>query len=176
LYVSQSIVAGRVQDTKTEKRKAPVPVAPTLTKYLEHHWKREGTPKSGPIFRTSKKTPLDPNNALHDQILPALNRCKCGKNEDEHLTADHKYERDNSRPGWRGWHDFRAGVATRLHELEIQDKTTQGVLRHSNVSVTQACYIKTTTKDSQRAIAALDSAMCSTCALDSLVSPETRVQ
>jgi integrase len=43
---------------------------------------------------------------------------------------------------WRGWHAFRRGLASNLHELGVQDKTIQEILRHSNVAVTQALYIK----------------------------------
>jgi hypothetical protein len=50
-----------------------------------------------------------------------------------------------------------------------QDQTIQAILRHSKVQVTQACYIKTVNQDSVRAMAALDSVLCSTCALDSAV-------
>jgi integrase len=41
------------------------------------------------------------------------------------------------------WHAFRRGLATNLHALGIDDKTIQRILRHSNVSITQKCYIKT---------------------------------
>jgi hypothetical protein len=34
-------------------------------------------------------------------------------------------------------------LATNLHQLGIADKTIQRILRHSNVAVTQGCYIKT---------------------------------
>ena len=44
--------------------------------------------------------------------------------------------------GWHGWHAFRRGLATNLHRLGVSDKTIQRILRHSNVAVTQACYIK----------------------------------
>ena len=44
---------------------------------------------------------------------------------------------------WRGWHAFRRGLATNLHQLGVPDKTIQRILRHSNVAVTQNCYIKT---------------------------------
>src|SRR5437667_9363465 len=43
---------------------------------------------------------------------------------------------------WHGWHAFRRGLATNLHELGVPDKIIQKILRHSNVSVTQACYIQ----------------------------------
>jgi integrase len=34
----------------------------------------------------------------------------------------------------------------------VQDKVIQRILRHSNVAVTQACYIKTADADVQRAM------------------------
>jgi hypothetical protein len=48
---------------------------------------------------------------------------------------------------WCGWHAFRRGLATNLHRLGVQDKTIQRILRHSNVGVTQKCYIKTVDSD-----------------------------
>jgi integrase len=44
---------------------------------------------------------------------------------------------------WHGWHAFRRGLATNLHRLGVPDKIIQRILRHSNVAVTQSCYIKT---------------------------------
>ena len=44
---------------------------------------------------------------------------------------------------WHGWHAFRRGLATNLHRLGVSDETIQRILRHSNVAVTQGCYIKT---------------------------------
>lgn len=52
---------------------------------------------------------------------------------------------------WHGWHAFRRGLATNLHRLGVSDKTIQRILRHSNVAVTQGCYIKTA--DSEAAAA-----------------------
>jgi hypothetical protein len=37
----------------------------------------------------------------------------------------------------------RGGLATNLHDLGVDDKTIQAILRHANVAVTQAAYIKT---------------------------------
>ena len=56
---------------------------------------------------------------------------------------DHKYERDASLPVWHGWHAFRRGLATVLHDLKQDDLTIQRILRHSNVAITRAAYIKT---------------------------------
>ncbi|SRR6266567_6365013 len=44
---------------------------------------------------------------------------------------------------WHGWHAFRRGLATNLHQLGVSDKIIQRILRHANVRVTQDCYIKT---------------------------------
>ncbi len=46
-------------------------------------------------------------------------------------------------PQWHGWHAFRRGLATNLHALGVDDETIERILRHSNVSITQKCYIKT---------------------------------
>jgi hypothetical protein len=142
-----------------------------LAQLLSRHRERQGNPETGPIFRTSKGTALDPNNLLHDQILPALNRCAtCKRSEKKHAAnVGHEYRRDQSIPLWHGWHAFRRGLATNLHRLGVQDKTIQAILRYSNVAVTQACYIKAASQDSVRAMAALDSVLCSTCALESTV-------
>ena len=48
---------------------------------------------------------------------------------------------------WRGWHAFRRGLASYLNRLGVDDSVIQRILRHSTVSVTQACYIKTAHQD-----------------------------
>jgi hypothetical protein len=111
-----------------------------------------------PIFATMKGTPLSLNNVLNRQILPVLNACvKCGKVRSEHGEADHEYERDSRRPEWHGWHAFRRGLATNLHDLGVDDKTIQAILRHANVAVTQGCYIKTLDSQSIAAMQQLES-------------------
>ena len=64
------------------------------------------------------------------------------------------------------------GWLSNLHHLGVQDKTIQAILRHSNVSVTQACYIKVANQDSVRALESLDAVLCPSCALES-VNPVT---
>ena len=44
---------------------------------------------------------------------------------------------------WKGWHAYRRGPATNLHELGVPDKVIQAILRHEDVSTTQRSYIKT---------------------------------
>lgn len=93
------------------------------------------------MFKTRNSTPLSMNNLLNDQIRPALDRCVCGLEKIEHGGADHDYTRDKARPEWHGSHAFRRGLATNLHAIGVDDLTIQRILRHSNVSVTQQCYV-----------------------------------
>jgi integrase len=147
LHVLRSIVAGKIQDTKTRARKAPVPLLPSLAQVLAQHRARDGNPTTGPMFRTFSGSALDPNNVLRDKMQPAFKRVG--------ITF------------WEGWHGLRRGLASNLHRLGVQDMVFQRILRHSNVSVTQACYIKTANQDSVRALASLDAVLCPTCALES---------
>ncbi len=42
---------------------------------------------------------------------------------------------------WQGWHGFRRGLATRLHEAQVQVEVIQEILRHTDPKVTQDSYI-----------------------------------
>ena len=74
--------------------------------------------------------------------------------------------------GFFNRNSFGAALARNLHALGADDLTIQRILRHSNVSVTQACYIKTANQDSVRALESLDAVLCPSCALES-VKPQT---
>src|ERR1019366_5492280 len=95
LHVLRSIVAGKIQDTKTRARKAPVPLLPSLAQVLAQHRARDGNPTTGPMFRTSSGSALDPNNVLRDKMQPAFKRMG--------ITF------------WEGWHGLRRGLASNLH-------------------------------------------------------------
>jgi len=75
---------------------------------------------------------------------------------------------------WYGLHAFRRGPATNLHDLGIADIVIQAILRHSNVSVTRAAYIKNDSVDPQSlaAMQVLESAVCSQHAGDDNQPPE----
>jgi hypothetical protein len=55
----------------------------------------------------SKKPPADVVQVADEFLAP----------EDRHKKADHPFERDGSLPQWHGWHGFRRGLATNLHDL-----------------------------------------------------------
>jgi integrase len=42
---------------------------------------------------------------------------------------------------WFGWHAFRRDLGTRLNEMGMDDSDIQRILRHSDISTTQAFYI-----------------------------------
>ena len=77
----------------------------------------------------------------------------CGKLKTKHKPEGHIFERDKSLPEWHGWHAFRRGLATNLHDLGIPDKEIQAILRHGNISITQNIYIKSVSKSQ---VAAMD--------------------
>jgi len=157
IRVVQSVWESIVSEPKTRKSKAPVPVIAPLQRILDQFRKSVTNSANGPIFATMKGTPLSLNNVLNRQILPVLNVCvQCGKGRGEHAKETHEYERNPNRPQWHGWHAFRRGLATNLHDLGIADKTIQAILRHANVAVTQNSYIKTLESQSIAAMRQLE--------------------
>ena len=158
IRVMRSVWESVTSEPKTRKSKAPVPVIAPLQRLLDQFRLSLGNPAKGPMFGTMKGTSLSLNNVLNRQILPALNVCVyCGKESDEHGKEKHEYERNSERPEWHGWHAFRRGLATNLHDLGVADKTIQAILRHANVQVTQNSYIKTLDAQSIAAMRQLES-------------------
>ena len=130
--ISRSIWHGIATEPKSKKSKAPIPIINNLAARLALHRERQGTPIAGPVFQNRLGKPADMNNVLRRTIQPALNAIGLQ---------------------WHGWHALRRGLATNLHRLGVDDLTIQAILRHSNVSVTQTCYIKTVRAD---AVAAME--------------------
>jgi integrase len=157
LKVMRAMWKGIEGEPKSKKSKAGVPVIGPRRKFLDQHRLRSGNPDTGIMFKTRNNTPLSMNNLLNDQIRPALDTCvKCRNSEDEHGAADHEYERDSSLPEWHGFHAFRRGLATNLHDLGVDDLTIQRILRHGDVSTTIRCYIKTLPEQSVAAMRKLE--------------------
>lgn len=150
LFVSRSVWNGIESPTKTAGSAAPVPVIPFLQERLELWRKQCGNAMRGPMFRNSLPNGrLNLHNLLGRAMLPSLNVCvHCGGHDDlKHIRQDHRFERDQRRPEWRGWHSCRRGLASNLKRLRIESEVIQRILRHSDVSVTERHYIKTIRED-----------------------------
>lgn len=109
-------------------------------------------PKTGPIFASANGTPLNMNNLLNRQILPALDRCACGKARSQHAHERHAFKTDPATPKWHGWHAFRRGLGTNLKRLGVDLKTIQDILRHAHIATTADIYVK---EVSENAVAAM---------------------
>jgi integrase len=137
LRVSRSVWNDRITEPKTERSKAPVPVVPRLARLLDS-FRAHSKNRDGYIFESRMGRPLNLDSLAHRQIIPIL--------------------AVNQIP-WLGWHAFRRGLATNLHSLGVDDKTIQGILRHSSLATTQAIYIKVIQSDVQAALNRLESAL-----------------
>jgi integrase len=157
IFVSRSIWNGRVNEPKTRKGRAPVPVIRQLAERLEMHRLRCGNLQNGPIFTNTVGKSLDLGSIVNRVIVPALNRCKlCSKPESEHDDASHEYKRDNRIPEWHGWHAGRRGLGSNLYRLGVPDIVIQRILRHANVSTTASYYIKSAADDVRGAMVKLE--------------------
>jgi integrase len=135
LSINRSVWAGHVTDTKTLASRAPVPLLPLVKKALEAH--RKVTTGDGFIFHGNTGKPLRLENIVRRDVKPAL--------EKEGIA-------------WNGWHAFRRGVGTNLHALGADDKTISDILRHGNVAVTQAFYMKPVAERSRKAMQKMERA------------------
>jgi integrase len=111
---------GHIGQPKTEAREAGVPVAPILQKILAKYKSNVNFPpvEDGWIFYGQKeKKPIDMDNLSRRDIPQFINGA------------------------WFGWHSFRRGLGTRLNEMGMDDSDIQSILRHGDISTTQAFYI-----------------------------------
>lgn len=109
-----------IESTKTVASAASVPCSRDVISALKRH--RKLTLGDGFIFHGRRADqPLNLENETRRKIRPALRKAKVA---------------------WHGWYAFRRGVATNLHAEGIDDKTIQGLLRHSELRTTQNIYIQ----------------------------------
>jgi integrase len=156
IRVTRSVWYGIADEPKTAKSKAPVPVIAPLQKMLDAYRTSCGNPTSGAMFANNVGKPLCLNNLTNRVIQPRLEYCKqCGQTRAAH-GKEHKFQRDESRITWRGWHAFRRGLATNLNRLGVGGKTIQAILRHANLSTTMNIYVKSVDADSVKAMKALE--------------------
>jgi integrase len=140
LSVKRSFVNGETNDTKNARSKAVVPVVRMLADALNKI--REGmgilATSESPIFQAGNGKPLNLDNLARRVIAPAL---------------------EGTGVVWHGWHAWRRGLATTLHQLGIDDKTIQTILRHSNIGVTMNIYVKSVAESQVNAMDTLSAEM-----------------
>jgi integrase len=103
---------------KTQAREAMIYVVPLLQKILKKYKTEYPEAGDGWMFRGEKLLrPLDLDNLSRRDIPHHINGT------------------------WFGWHAFRRGLGTRLNEMGVADKDIQNILRHADISTTQAYYI-----------------------------------
>lgn len=136
IKVERSVWGKHIGETKTEGSRAEVDVIAPLRNALDAHKKRYPS-ASGYIFEGGTGQPLVLANLARRTIRPALEKAKLE---------------------WYGWHAFRRGLATNLHELGVDDLTIQRICRHDDVATTQKHYMKTRTAPRKAAMQKLEKA------------------
>ena len=109
-----------IDEPKTEKSRAPVPVIAPLAELLARLL-AESDSQSLWIFAAGNGNPLHLDNLTRRVICPVLKLAGIR---------------------WRGWHAFRRGLATNLNRLGVSAKVIQAILRHSQISTTMDIYVK----------------------------------
>lgn len=118
INVRRKIWNDHIGAPKTEAREAGVYVIGLLREILAKYKTQFPPVGDGWMFRGEKMLrPLDLDN-LSRRVIPHF-----------------------INGAWFGWHAFRRGLGTRLNEAEVDDKDIQAILRHADVSTTQAFYI-----------------------------------
>jgi integrase len=131
IEVKRSVWRGKVGEPKTEKSRAPIPVIQQLASRLAQFRQTVANRDHGPMFANSIGNPMDLNALYYRNMRKQFKKMGVV---------------------WRGWHGFRRGLASNLNRLGVDDTVIQSILRHSDVSLTQRCYIKTTAPDAVAAM------------------------
>ena len=133
INVRQKIWNDPIGAPKTEAREAGVYVVPLLRKILTKYKASYSPVGDGWIFRGEKMLrPLDLDNLSRRDIPQYINGA------------------------WFGWHAFRRGLGTRLNEAGVDDTEIQSILRHADVSTTQAFYIPPNRERAEAGLRKLD--------------------
>jgi integrase len=119
LSVNRSVWRTHITAPKTEASGDKVPVVPPLRIILNEHRKSVPNAPNAFIFAGERKgAPLNLANLVRREMTAVVEKGK-----------------------WHGWHGFRRGLATRLHEAQVQVEVIQEILRHADPKVTQDSYI-----------------------------------
>ena len=122
--------------SSSQLKKENVKNGSTIIERKSSKTEREGTLDSGQLRCGADRS------STTDAIRRKQLRSTVELPKSEHKNDDHPFVRDNAFPRWHGWHAFRRGIATNLHQLGVADKDIQAILRHSNIGITMNIYVK----------------------------------
>ena len=135
LSVVRSVWRTHVVQPKTDASIDKVPVLPSLRKILDEYRRAVPNAPTDWIFAGERKgKPLNLANLVRREMLPAL-----------------------KQGSWHGWHGYRRGLASRLHESGAPVEVIQEILRHSDPKVTQDSYVVIESGRTKKAMAKIDS-------------------
>lgn len=164
MHVRQSSWRGKVITTKTQSSRDDVAIDAEVCKYVDAYRVLIGNPTEGPMFHNHENigNRINLDSLAYWTIRPLLERCgTCGQGKAAHTEhSDHKYQRNQTIPPWKGWHAFRRGNATFLAQQRTADGRIDGraaatlMLRHANTSTTEDSYILESRQDRRAADAA----------------------
>jgi integrase len=149
LKVHSSIWRRHETAPKTEASSGVIPVCDFLAAILVD------APRIGEFILSGPSgVPADLHNLSAREVVPGLKRCECHEKEADHKKADHAFKLDESIPVWRGWYACRRGLPTAVTTVDTQ-LAAKSLLRHANISTTQAHYIKSVPAEAVRAVGKL---------------------
>jgi len=120
VHVRRSVVRNIVGETKTSGSVASLPVIAPVKTVLALWWEKQGRPTDGWVFPNSKGKPRDLRTTVN-KIRPILEKAGLP---------------------WKTLYAGRRGAATILTELTGNAVAAKELLRHRNLAVTTAKYVK----------------------------------
>jgi integrase len=141
IHIQRAVVNGIVGETKTEESAAKLPLIEPLFSLLKRWHRISGEPKSGWIFTNRKNAPHDMNVFQRVWITPIL-------------------EKEGIR--WKGLYACRRGAGTILTELTGDALAAQIVLRHKDIAVTTAYYVKPSVEAGKKGLKLLEAKVVQT--------------
>jgi integrase len=131
LNIRRAVAEGKLVEVKTKASRAPVPVVGIVKKVLADHLRLNSG--DGYIFHGDTGEPIRMENLARRDIIPKLEKAGIE---------------------WHGFHAFRRGLATVLHDMGVAELTIKHILRHSisASNVTGKHYIKPSLERSREAL------------------------
>jgi integrase len=121
VMIQRGVVGRNVDEVKTPGSAASVPLIPLMKDLLNRWWEKSGKPVSGWVFPNQRGGPLNLASFTRIVIAPAIRREKLR---------------------WKGLYAARRSAATILTQLTGDALAAKEVLRHKDLRVTTAAYVR----------------------------------